>query len=53
MFLFLILPALILIGMVLIVGPALLPFVLVGLVTFLVWRSVARHHHPDPTVHPH
>jgi hypothetical protein len=53
MFLFLILPALILVGMVLIVGPALLPFVLVAGVTLLVWRTVARHHHPGPTVHPH
>lgn len=51
--LFLILPVLVLVGVVLIVGPALLPFAVVAAVTLLVWRAVARHHHPDQTAHTH
>jgi hypothetical protein len=52
MYLFIVLPALLLLAIVLIVGPALLPFAVVGIIVFGVVRAV-RHHHPDHTLHTH
>jgi galactitol-specific phosphotransferase system IIC component len=53
MFLFILLPALLVLGMVLIAGPALLPFALIAAVAFVVTRMVVRHRHPDQSLHPH
>jgi hypothetical protein len=49
MFLFLLLPALLVLGMVLIVGPALLPIALIAVIVLVVVRMTARHRHPDQT----
>jgi hypothetical protein len=53
MFLFILLPALLVLGMLLVVGPALLPFALVGLVAFVAARIITRHRHPDDTAGTH
>ena len=53
MFLFILLPALLILGMVLIAGPALLPFAAVAAVAFVVTRAVVRHRHPDQSLHTH
>jgi hypothetical protein len=53
MFLFILLPALLILGMLLIAGPALLPFALVAAIVFVVSRVVTRHRHPDETFHTH
>jgi ABC-type branched-subunit amino acid transport system permease subunit len=53
MFLFILLPAFLVLAMVLIAGPALLPFALVAAVVMVVYRAVTRHHHPDQSLHTH
>jgi hypothetical protein len=53
MFLFVLLPLLVVLGMVLIAAPALLPFAVVIAAGLGVARVVVRHRHPDQTVHPH
>ena len=53
MFLFILLPVLVVLGMVLIAGPALLPLALIAVVAVLVSRAVTRHRHPDHAPHPH
>lgn len=53
MFLFVLLPVLLVLGALLVAGPALLPFALIGAITFVVWRTVSHHHHSDRTVRPH
>jgi hypothetical protein len=53
MFLFILLPALLVLGMILIIGPALLPVAVVGLVVLVVSRAVVRHRHPDQTAGTH
>ena len=52
MFFFIVLPALLLLGMVLIAGPALFPFAVVALVVLAVLRAF-RHRHPDQTIGTH
>jgi hypothetical protein len=52
MLLFVFLPALLVLGMLLIVGPALLPFAVVAAVAVVVARTVVRHRHPDQSL-PH
>jgi hypothetical protein len=52
MFLFMFLPVLLLLGMVLLVGPALLPFAVVAAIALVVYRVVLRHNHTDQTI-PH
>ena len=53
MFLFLLIPALVVLGVILIAGPALLPFAIIAAVVLVVWRAVIRHRHPDETLHGH
>jgi hypothetical protein len=53
MFLFILLPALLILGMLLIAGPALLPFAIVAAVVYVVTRVVVHHRHPDETFHTH
>jgi hypothetical protein len=52
-FLFIVLPALLVLGMLLIAGPALLPFAVIAAVVLVVYRAIDRHRHPDQTLHPH
>jgi hypothetical protein len=51
MFWFILLPALLVLGMVLIAGPALLPFAVIAAVAVLVTRAVGRHRHRDRYLH--
>lgn len=53
MFLFVLLPVLLLVGMILVVGTAILPVAVLAAVALLIFRAVARHSHPDDTVHSH
>jgi hypothetical protein len=53
MFLFLFLPALLIVAMLLIVGPAVLPFAVLAAVVFSVYHVVDRHHRSGPDVHTH
>jgi hypothetical protein len=52
MFLFIVLPAMLLLGMVLIAGPALLPFAVVAVIVLAIVRAI-RHRHPDQTLGSH
>jgi hypothetical protein len=52
MFLFILLPVLLVLGMILIAGPALLPAALVAVIVLVVMRMTARHRHPDQTARP-
>jgi hypothetical protein len=52
-FFFIVLPAMLVLGMLLIAGPALLPFAVVALVGLVIYRAVGHHRHPDQTLHPH
>ena len=52
MFLFVLIPILLVIGMLLIVIPALLPVAIVVLVGAEIWRINARHHHSQ-SLHTH
>jgi hypothetical protein len=51
MLLFIFLPALLVLGMLLIAGPALLPFGVVALIAVVIIRVVMHHRHPDETIH--
>jgi hypothetical protein len=44
MFLFLFLPVLLIVAMLLIVGPAVLPFAVVAALVFWIYHMVIRHH---------
>jgi hypothetical protein len=52
MFFFIVLPALLLLGMVLIAGPALMPFSVVAVVVLAIICAV-RHRRPDQTLGAH
>jgi galactitol-specific phosphotransferase system IIC component len=53
MFLFVLLPVLVVVGIVLIAGPALLPFAVIAAVGFVVTRLIMRHRHPDQSAPTH
>jgi galactitol-specific phosphotransferase system IIC component len=52
MFLVIFLPVLLLVGMALMVGAAVLPFAVAALIGLLVYRVVS-HHHGKQAIHPH
>jgi hypothetical protein len=44
---------LLILGMILIVGPAVLPFAVVFAIALAVYRAVARHRHTEQSPSPH
>jgi hypothetical protein len=53
MFLIILLPIVLVLGMVFIAGPAILPLAVIGAAALLVYRTVVRHREHDRAAHGH
>lgn len=51
MFLFLLIPVLLVVGALIVFGLPMLPVVVLGLIGLMIYRLTGHHHHTGPGVH--